>query len=180
MNSCYVIYDPNDICVKNRVIFYDSSEKLSDTARKNGWGNTFIKKENMLTPTTHWDYLFWKVINVEYASETDAEIVETNDLEKEYIKELLSGVEIRLKKYLVEEYNDDEYVSKRTYYYHDNGDGTYTGKLEEIIYTYSEIESDLLESHNTKTYYLDGTERTDETFNYYTNEEGSLIVKKEE
>lgn len=180
MNSCYVFYDPNDIYIKNRVTWFQSDAVRFEKSIKCNWDYVFINSENMLNITTHCDYLFWKVINVGYTSEIDAAIVEMNDLEKEYVKKLLSGVEVKPKKYLIKEYNDNGYSLKKTYYCHDNGDGTYTGKIEEITYTYSEINLNILESHNVITYYLDGTERTNEIFNYYTNEEGSLIIKREE
>lgn len=65
--------------------------------------------------------------------------------------------------------------SKETWYATDNGDGTYTGIAEEIIYNYS---GKKLISIETKTYDTNGFEITPSKVSYFFNN-NNLIVQKD-
>ena len=82
--------------------------------------------------------------------------------------------EIGEKLYNVKSYSGQTLTSD-AWYSIDNGEGIYSGKVEETVYTY---QGSKLTSHTTKTFWLDGTEMSSETWNYYSDS-GREIKEKQ-
>jgi len=76
-----------------------------------------------------------------------------------------------------ENYHLSEYVSgkltKETWYETDNGDGTYSNKARDIVYSWT---TNYLTSYTESIYYKSGTLKEKEVYNYYTN--GMTVIEK--
>jgi len=78
-------------------------------------------------------------------------------------------------KYLVKEYDPSgRLLIKETWYDTDNGDGTYSGKVSEISYTYN---TGRLEKRREKNFWLDGVESKDKAWEYYVDGNEKVIEK---
>lgn len=166
-----VTYDPNDIYIKNRVInvseiYFESSNEFMSIK---------INNNNFPTSTSYWDFLFWKVVDINTEAEPSVQMV--SDLEKEHVINIYSNINITNNLIYIRDYSNGVHLSNESWYYKDNGDGTYSGKVKEIIYNYDEDKKNKLLSMTTKLYYLDGEEYYSDTQQYYCNN-NSIILKR--
>jgi len=74
-------------------------------------------------------------------------------------------ISIGEKNYRRREYSTSKRLIKETWYHTNNEDGTYSNKVEEIIYTYN---SNKLMGYTIKKYWMDGTVRLEENYQYST------------
>lgn len=77
------------------------------------------------------------------------------------------------KKFLVKEFSAQNRLVKETWYAIDNGDGTYSNKIEETVYEWSK--NDMI-GRSFKKFWLDGSETTEEIWKYFKN--GKNIIEK--
>lgn len=86
-----------------------------------------------------------------------------------------NGAGVGEKNYLVRSYSGN-LLATETWYNTDDGDGTYSGKVETTSYTYS---GQKLVSKSVQSYYTDGTAYgTPEVWNYYTDDTNNRKVEK--
>jgi hypothetical protein len=78
------------------------------------------------------------------------------------------------KNFLVKEYDSNGRLNKDVWYNTDNGDGTYSGKVEETEYVYN---GNKVNKYFVKEYWLDGTLKMQEEYRYFTNG-NNVILKK--
>lgn len=80
------------------------------------------------------------------------------------------------KKYCVKEYvKNGKRLTKETWYETDNGDGTYSDKTEERVYTYN---GNKLEKDDVTYYWPDGSVRGTVTTEYYSQGDNKQVVKR--
>jgi hypothetical protein len=78
-----------------------------------------------------------------------------------------------VKNYCVKDYLGQRLI-KETWYEVDNGDGTYSQKVEETVYNYIQNK---ITSKTTTTFWLDESEILSKTETYYTKD-NKIIIKK--
>jgi len=80
-----------------------------------------------------------------------------------------------IKKYCIKEYSTNKKkLQKETWYETDNGDGTYSDKIEETEYVY---DGNKIVREEVTMFWPDGSERDSYTVTYFT-QEGNKVVKK--
>lgn len=109
---------------------------------------------------------YWKI-------EGDA-VSEMSQAEKDAVDAALTSTQVGDKNVLIRTITGGRVV-KETWYDQDNGDGTYTGPVEETIYTY---EKSYLKSKEIRQLALDGTVLESEAWDYFTGSGREEILKK--
>jgi hypothetical protein len=160
--SCVVVYQPSGV-VANRVISYLQSVNTPDYESQ---PNTLINPDVVSLLSTSTNY--WKVVG--------SSVIEMTSIEKTTIDNFLRAKTTRERKYKIISYDVMNRIEKETWYDTDNGDGTYTGKAEETVFTFDGLTSTLLYKI-IKTFYFDGTEETSTKVEYYRNTNRELIEK---
>lgn len=79
------------------------------------------------------------------------------------------------KNYLVKDFLQNGRISLETWYDTDNGDGTYSGKIEETIYTYI---GNKLTEYVIKIFLLNGVLLSEQKYEYYSQGTSKVIIKK--
>ena len=161
--SNIVFYDPNGI-VTNRVINYLKSVNTPDYESS---PNILINPDISLVLNVPTNY--WKVVsdNVEEMSEN----------EKNMLDDFLNAKTFRQNKYQISSYDDFHRLSKITFYDTDNGDGTYSGKVNETTFEYFENSSVILHK-KVVIFYFDGSISSTDNYDYYKNDKNEIIEKK--
>lgn len=77
--------------------------------------------------------------------------------------------------YYIQEYSSNNRLEKRVWYNTDNGDGTYSGKVHEILYYYNGAK---LEYSIDSTFMLDGTILTSQRYDYYEQNNPKKHIEK--
>jgi hypothetical protein len=161
--SNVVFFDPNGI-VQNLVTNYLISVNTPDYESMQ---NVLINPD--LSSVHNVLQKYWKV--------QDTSVIEMSNSEKEIIDAFLIAKTIRQKKFKVSKYDSLFRKISETWYDTDNGDGTYSGKSEEITYTY-ESSSCLLLNYILTTFYYDGSEKSSLQYDYFTNSTQHEIIEK--
>lgn len=79
------------------------------------------------------------------------------------------------KNFFVEEYNKRNFITKEIWYETDNGDGTYSDKIEETTYFYDTKNKNKLLYCVIKNFLKDGTEIDSKTLNYYSDDNKRIV-----
>lgn len=158
--SNVALYDPGAV-VPNRVLQYLKSVNTPDYTV-----NALINPDTSSVSNIPVNY--WKVSLGVLTEMTADEKVLIDDYEK--------ARTLREKIFKVSKYTQQSRVEKETWYDTDNGDGTYTGKAEETIYTYS---NSILLYRTTVIYYYDGTVSSTTKHEYYKNAANNEIIEKQ-
>ena len=102
---------------------------------------------------------------------------ELSDEEEVILNDLISAHSLTTsgeENFFVQVNNSRGNVVSETWYNTDNGDGTYSGKVREIVYTYSSNGKNL-QGRTEKEFWLDGTEKTSKAFEYYTSGSNKIV-----
>lgn len=110
---------------------------------------------------------YWKVVS-------DAVVEMAND-EKTVIDNKFKSKTIREKLFNVDTYDVSKRLIKEVWYDTDNKDGTYSGLVEETIFTYLNVNS--LEYKIVTVYFFDGSIESSKKIEYFRNENLELIEK---
>jgi len=162
--SNIVLFDPEGVVV-NRVTSYLQSVNDPDY-------DSFINK--IINP----DISRVVTIDCKYWKANNGCIVEMTVNEKSVIDDFLNAKTLRINKYKILKYDSMNRLTKETLYDTDNKDGTYSGKAEDTVYTYSENDNSVLLYKITTVYYYDGTVAESVKTEYYKNDNNEIIEKK--
>lgn len=161
--SNVALYDPNSTVVANRVTSYLLSVNTPDyTSNPDALINPDVSGLSGIS-SKYWVY-------------DGTNIVEMGASDKTAVDNFLIAKTILDKNILVSTYTRSKRLSTETWYATDNGDETYSDKVEESTYTYQG--NDLI-SKEVVTYYADGSTQSTITHNYFMNSDDEAIVKKE-
>lgn len=158
--SDVVIYNPDDTVVANRVTGYLLSVNTPDYEDN---PNALINPD--LSSVSGIAQKYWKV--------DTGNVAEMSSGEKTSLDNFLAAKTIKDKKFQVLTY-ENNLLTKDTWYNVDDGGGSYSIKVEETTYTYSNSKA---MTKTIKTYYFDGTESASETWGYYTDGTKQILKK---
>lgn len=165
--SNIVLFDPNDVTVAGRVTSYLVSVNTPD------YEHIVNKLVNPnLSAVSGVEEKYWKV----YTSN----VIEMNQPEKDAMDTFLEAKTIKPKNFKVLSFNAVYRKDKETWYATDNGDGTYSDKVEETIFTYDSVSTSQLMYKTITVYHVDGTVYSTEKIEYYKNDQNEIIEKKVE
>lgn len=146
-----IFYNPEDLIVPNKVIEYMKSVNTPDYI---GLPNIIINPD--LSNVQYVSMKYWKV--------SEEQVVEMDVSEKDAINEAVEAKTIKEKKYQVLEYDSSKRLIKEQWFYIDNGNGTYSKKVQEVSYVYN---NSILLSKIEVTYYYDGTVAEEKIWDFY-------------
>jgi hypothetical protein len=155
-----VIYNPDDTVVANRVTDYLLSVNTPDYE-----DNPVALINPDLSAVESVAQKYWKNVG--------GSVVEMVDNEKAALDTFLQAKTIKEKKFQVQTYTN-QLLTSEAWYNVDNGGGSYSVKVEETTYTYTNGKA---MSKTIKTFYFDGTEASSETWAYYTDGTKQLLKK---
>lgn len=115
------------------------------------------------------------ILNTQYWKVDSTSVIEMDENEKNTVDNFYKAKTIRKKKYKVNTYLTNGQIDKEVWYFTDNGDGTYSNRVEKTNYTYNGI---ILLSKTTKVFYRDGKEASSVTIDYFKNSDNEYIEKE--
>jgi hypothetical protein len=155
------LFDPTDQLIPNRVTAYLASVNTPDY---DNIGNKLINPDISGLPST---FLYWKVSN--------EVLIEMATDEKQLIDDKVLYAKSFLEKKFRVTINDASFrMTSDTYYNVEDGDGTFSKKVDEYLYTY-EVNNLVTRVYNS--YYRDGSLYSTITTTYYSDGRNQIEKK---
>lgn len=160
--SNIVVFSPSDGTVAGRVIQYAKSVNRTE----------FPTDDKLINP----DVSSLTEVPVKYWKHNSGAIGEMSQAEKDAIDNYVDETEIGDKNFRVQQYSKNgRTLLSETWYEVDNGDDTYSIKVEETTYIYSGRK---VTAHKVEMFNRAGTVVESEDWNYFSSDDNKIILKK--